>query len=199
VIDVADLLAWLGNPSEPGVSDLLTALEARAVDIVQQETERYFGVSVAHTEYLCGDGTLSLTLDEAPTVITSVDERSVVGGDWTTIAAGDDDGFEIRAPVSDSGRAVLLRKGGETWRHGYEYRVVYPFGYTAGQEPGDIRQAVMDLVAFKYNERGREGLRSETIGDYSYTALADSMGKRDLLSVPGLMRTLARWRGPVYA
>jgi hypothetical protein len=197
VIAVADLLDWLGNPS--GVSDLLTALEARAVDLVQQETERYFGTSTAHTEYLIGEGALKLRLNEAPTVITSVHERTSVGGDWTEITAGDDDGFEIRAPDSDAGRAILLRKGGLSWSYGHEYRVIYPFGYTAGAEPGEIRQAVIDLVAFKYHERGREGLRSETLGDYSYTTLVDAMGRRDLAAVPGLMRTLARWRGPVYA
>jgi hypothetical protein len=85
------------------------------------------------------------------------------------------------------------------WRCGYEYRAIYPFGYTVGAEPGDIRLAVKQIVALFYNERGREGLRGETIGDYSYSILATAVGRRELTSVPGLAETIADWRGAVYA
>lgn len=199
MIAVADLLDWLGNPNEPGVTALLTALEARAVDIVEQETERYFGASTTRTEYLKGDDTNVLRLRERPATVTSLEYRMYVGDAWTAIVGADADGWELRLPASETAGGVLLRKAGLCWSSCYEFKATYTFGYTAGAEPGEIRQAVIDLVSFKYNERGREGLRSETIGDYSYTTLVDTMGKRDLLQVPGLMRTLARWRGMVYA
>lgn len=199
MIAVADLLAWLGAPDEPGVTTLLTALEARAVDIVQQETERYFGASTTRTEYVRGDGTDVLRLRERPATVTTLEYRIYPGDAWTALAAAGSDGWELRLPASETAGSVLLRKAGLCWSSCYEFKATYTFGYTAGAEPGEIRQAVMDLVAFKFNERGREGLRSETIGDYSYTTLVDTMGKRDLLQVPGLMRTLSRWRGPVYA
>lgn len=201
MIAVADLLAWLGNPSEPGVSTLLTALEARAVEILETETGRHFGASAPLTEYLRGDGATKLRLNENPAAITSVEYRTYVGEAWTAIASGDADGWELRAPPAGSvAGATLLRKAGYRWSTSYEYKVAYSFGYTAGAEPGDIQQAVMEIVAFLYQERGREGLRGETIGDYSYSVMAEATGKRNMLtSSPTLAETITRWKGLVYA
>lgn len=200
MIDVADLRAWLGDPSEPGINDLLTALEVRAVDIVEQETERYFGTAGARTEYVKGDGTNVLRLRERPAAVTTLEYRAYVGDTWTAIATGDSDGWELRLPLSESAGTVLLRKAGAVWSSCYEYKATYTFGYTAGAEPGEIRQAVMDLVAFLYNERGRAGLKSETVGDHSYSTMVDVSGQRSIVTaIPGLARTLARWRGLVYA
>jgi len=195
MIETAVLLAWLGSPSEPGVTELLEALEARAVDLVQRETGRYFGTAVARTEYLQGDDSHVLRLRERPSAVTTVHYRTQVGDDWTAIAAADDDGWELRAPEDDTLPSMLLRKAGGVWSSCVEYKVAYSFGYIAGAEPGEIRQLVMDVVALKYNERGREGLRTESIGDYSYSIMADVMGRRDLLSVPGVADVLERWRG----
>ncbi len=187
-------MAWMGNPDTPGASDLLVTLEARAVDIITSETERYFGASTVHSEIISGEGCDRIWLNEAPTAVTSVEERCGAGDDWTAIDGAGSDGWELRAPVSISGVTTLHRKNGLTWLFGHEYRVTYSFGYASGSEPAEIRQAVLDLVALKYNERGREGLRSETIGDYSWTALADSMGNRDLRAVPGWGSMVRRWR-----
>lgn len=202
MISVADLLDWLGNPSEEGVNDLLTALESRAVEMFEAETDRYFGTATARTEYLRGDGTNVLRLRENPSALTSIEYRSQVGDSWTAIADTDSDGWELRRPTGSdlSDPATVLRKAGYVWSCEYEYRVIYSFGYTAGAEPGDVRQAVMDIVAFFYQERGRQGLRGETIGDYSYSVLTESTGKRSMASaIPGLAVTIARWKGMVYA
>lgn len=190
MIDLPDLLEWLGSPT--GVDSLLVALEARAVDIVERETERHFGTSETFTEILQGTGRTTLWLNEAPSAVTSVEYRTYVGEDWTTITASADDGYELQDPTSDSGGARLLRKGGFLWTRGYDFRVIYDFGYAAGSEPPEIRQAVIDLVTAKYRQRERQGLKSETIGEYSYTT--DSMGTGDIASVPGLKRALSRWR-----
>lgn len=194
MIEISELKAWLGNPRGEGMTSLLTALEARAVDIVTGETERYFGAETGHTEIVGGEGARRLWLNENPSFVTSIEERCHPGDAWTEIAEGDSDGWELRQANAPSGTATVDRKNGFVWRYDYEYRVVYDFGYTAGSEPGEIRQAVMDLVALKFAERTRAGLRSESIGDYSYTTLADSMGRRDLRAVPGLTETLRRWR-----
>ena len=199
MIDVAELKTWLGNPSEPGVTELLTALESQAVAVVQRETGRYFGAAVAHTDVVVGDGTGTLRLQERPSAITSVEERRRAGDAWTAIAEGADDGFELRTLADVPTPSMLLRKNGRTWKRGYEYRVVYTFGYTPGAEPGDIRLAVKQVVSLLYNERGREGLRGESIGDYSYSVMATAVGRRELASIPGLAETLADWRGAVYA
>lgn len=189
MIALADLKAWLGDPQGAGVDDLLTALEARAVDLVESETERYFGTSTTHTELLAGDATPRLWLNEAPSELTSIEERYRPGDAWTAIAEGDADGWELRQPKSASGVASVLRKNGHVWLWGHEYRVIYDFGYAAGNEPGEIRQAVLDLVALQFQDRGKQGFRSERIGDYSYT-LADGAGHL----TPSVKRTLSRWR-----
>jgi hypothetical protein len=194
VIGLSDMKEWLGEPSEPGVDSLLVSLEERAVDLVESETERHFGGTETFEEHLEGDGTRTLYLNENPTSLASVEERQFVGDSWTAVTGGDSDGWELRAPKSPSGTARVLRKKGHVWTYGWEYRVTYDFGYSPGNEPPEIRQAVMDLVALKYHERGREGLRSASLGDHSYTTLADGMGRRDLMAVPGLERTLRRWR-----
>ena len=192
MITLADLRAWL-NVTDTDSDALLTALEARAVDFVQRETGRYFGPSIARTEILRGDDSDMLRLRERPSAITLLEYRAVTATTWTALAASG--AWELHVPMDDTGilGAVLYRIGAE-WSRDTRYRVTYPFGYTAGAEPGEIRQAVMDIVELKYIERGRFGLRSETLGDYSYT-----LGPRDVENVPELMDTLARWRGaPVF-
>ncbi len=190
MIAIAELRRWLGNPDEPGVTTLLTTIEAMAVQLVQDETGRYFGASKTHTEYIIGDGTRDLYLNENATAITSVGQRRQIGDSFDTITEGNTDGFEIRAPRSDSGRARLLRKGSLGWYEGYEHKVIYSFGYTAGSEPTRIRQGVKDLVALKYHTRGREGLAGFSAGGSSWTQLDAS----DVDQVHGLSRTLKLWR-----
>jgi hypothetical protein len=201
VISVEDLLPWLGNPSEPSVSTVLEALEARAVEIIQAEADRYFGTPIEHVEQLVGDGSDKLYLreradPEAESVpAITVEYRAETGDAWVEITEAGVDGWEVELPRPVWLGAVLRRKGGGVWTAGYQYRVTYTFGYAAGEEPGDIRQAVIDLVSFKYLERGREGLKSETIGDYSYT----HMDAADLESLPSIADTVRRWRGVVFA
>ncbi len=192
MIAIDTLKTWLGDPDEPGVTALLTTLETMAVQLVEDETGRFFdGVgTTTHTEFLVGEGTQRLHLNENATAITSVEERLNIGDTFTAIVEGDADGFEIRAPTGDAGRAVLLRKAALPWRAGWEYRVIYNFGYAAGSEPLRIRQAVKDLVALKYHARGKEGLKSWAAGGVAWTQFDSD----DILQVHGLTRTLALWR-----
>ena len=190
MIAIADLKSWLGNPDEEGVTDLLTTLETMAVELVQDETGRYFGDSETRTEYIIGDGTRDLYLAENATAITSVGQRRQIGDAFETITEGNTDGFEIRAPRSDAGRARLLRKGSLGWYDGYEHKVIYEFGYATDAEPLRIRQAVMDLVALKYHGRGKEGLKTFAAGGAAWTQFS----AEDILGVPGLERTLGLWR-----
>ena len=192
MIAIETLKTWLGNPDEPDVTVLLTSLETMAVQLVEDETGRFFDglTDTAHTEYIDGDGTRRLRLNENATAITSVGERLNIGDTFDAITEGDTDGFEIRAPRGEAGRATLLRKASLPWRDGYEYRVVYDFGYAADSEPLRIRQAVMDLVALKYHGRGREGLRNFSAAGASWS----QFDAHDILQVPGLTRTLNLWK-----
>jgi hypothetical protein len=188
VISLDDLKAWLGEPSDPGIDALLTALEARAVEIIERETGRYFRTETPLTEVMRGDGSDKLWLSERPATITSVEERSRPGDSWTAIASG----YEIETETKLPTPSTLRRTGSLVWKRGYDYRVIYPFGYTAGAEPGDIRQAVIDVVDMLYHDRARKGLRSETIGDYSYTRF-------DIDTALSDPKTIVRWRGAVFA
>lgn len=190
MIAIATLKSWLGNPDEPGVTELLTTLETMAVELVQDETGRYFGASATRTEHIIGDGTRDLHLAENATAITSVGARRYIGDSYETVTEGNTDGFEIRAPRGDAGRARLLRKGSLSWSDGYEHKVIYEFGYASNAEPERIRQAVMDLVALKYHGRGYEGLKSFAAGGVTRTQFT----AEDILGVAGLARTLALWR-----
>ncbi len=198
MIAIGDLKDWLGNPDAEGVTELLTTLETMAVELVQDETGRYFGAEETKTEHLVGDGTGRLHLNENPTAITSVERRAQVGDTYVAVTESASDGFELRAPTSQSGRATLLRKGSLAWAAAYEYRVVYEFGYATNAEPEGIRQAVRDLVALKYHTRGREGLKSFAAAGVAWTVKGDStrltFDGRDIFSVQGLYRTLMLWR-----
>lgn len=192
MIAIGELKSWLGNPDEPGVTTLLTVLETMAVEFVEDETGRYFRTLIAHTEFIIGDGTRELRLNEDATAITSVGRRRLIGDTFETITEGDTDGFEIRPPQNQpSGRATLLRKGALTWLDGYEHQVVYNFGYAAGSEPLRIRQAVKDLVALKFHGRGREGLASWSAAGVTWSQIFDT---EDVLAVAGLRRALDLWR-----
>lgn len=190
MIDIEDLKERLGHPDEEGVTAILGELEEMAVQLVEDETGRFFGDVETRTEYLFGDGTRSLRLSENATVITSVGRRLHIGDDFETITEGNSDGFEIRAPRTAAGRATLLRKGGLGWAAGFEHQVVYDFGYATNAEPKRIRQAVMDLVAFKYQSRGREGLKGFGATGVSWSTIEAD----DVLQVPGVARTLKLWR-----
>lgn len=192
MIEIEELRDWLGNPDEPNVTAMLEALEVAAVQLVEDETGRFFDglPATSHTEFIEGDGTRNLHLNENATAITSVDRRLNIGDTYEAITEGASDGFEIRPPEHEAGRATLLRKAG-VWLDGYEHRVVYDFGYAVGTEPTRIRQAVKDLVALKYHGRGREGLKSWSAAGVSWTSIFDD---NDILKVGGLTQTIWLWR-----
>lgn len=136
--------------------DYLTELEAAAVGFVQRYTDRYFGASESVTRSLRGDDTPVLWLpDHAASSGIAVTEREYPGDTGTTITAGDDDGYVTDRPSSlDSDKvAALVRSGGHVWERAHEYDVTFTRGYAAGSEPADIRQAVIALVAWWYEQR----------------------------------------------
>lgn len=194
MIAIDDLLSWLGNPGEPNVLTVLEALEGMAVDIVQRETGRYFGPVVEHVELLSGVGTARLRLRERPDEVALVEHRMRPGDAWADV-----DGFELYTLPRATVGSELVRTGHQRWLLGHEYQATYNFGYAEGEEPGEIRAAVMDVVDLLYHDRTRKGLRSESIGDYSYTALVGATGRGDIMAAAGHGSTLVKWRGAVLA
>ena len=202
MIPLAALKDYLGIGAEDTSEDTaLTELERNAVAFIETQTRRYFGPPELAEEILDGSGTRKLWLSEPPVAedeyewpLVTVEEVSVPGATPTTIEQGAEDGFEVR--IRDR-EGLLVRWGGKVWRRGSEYTVSYFRGYAMGSEPGDIRQLVLGLVSLRRNQRGAEGVRSESLagGEYSYTRFSGE----DLAAIPGAQATIDAWRRLVYA
>lgn len=175
MIALADLKALLGVTTAADDA-LLTLLEAAAAGFVARYTGRYFGAEKSVVEYPIGINGM-LYLSEIPKANTLALE-TMSGTTGTAVAAAE----------------YLLE--GRTLHHVYgvwspsprAYRATYTAGYLVNAEPSEIRAAVLDLVATRYRQKGREGLQSESIGGYGYT-LAD-VSKSD----QSVFLTLDLWR-----
>lgn len=167
---------------------------ARAVAFVETYTRRYFGLPETVTEFLAGTCRYDLYLSERPQTLDSeaadvaVIERCTPSSTSAAVTA-----FQVRE--CDTYRALLHRIDGAVWGSGYEYAVTYIRGYLVDAGPKDIEQVLLDLVALKTNTRGREGIKSETIGGYSYT-LGD-FGNSEVDALPGAKSILNTWRRSV--
>ena len=62
------------------------------------------------------------------------------------------------------------------------------------QYPSDIRQACMDLSVALYQNRAKQGLQSERLGDYAYTLAGTSLGKSMVESILESIRPYKRLR-----
>ena len=185
MIEIGELADWLGVDDDA----TLVLLEERTVAFVEQTTGRHFGPEQTFTEILRGTSDDTLWLNEEPSALSSVEWRDDVGDSWTAIAAGDSDGWELQGPR-------LRRKGGFTWRWNREYRVIYDFGYATDAEPGEIRQAVLDLTKLVYDQREINlALSSEKKGTQQYTRGTVGGSMVDLLmTLPWVKETLTHWR-----
>jgi hypothetical protein len=171
-------------------SGILEEMIARATAFVETQTRRYFGEKTARTVYVSGTGGRFLRLAEAFVGSPAdIEERPYPGGTLTTIPIAS---YEVR---QDGSASALVRIDGAVWARGYEYAVVVEQGYDPEEVPGDIVDVVIGLVGVKLKFQGHEGMRSESIGGYSYTRFGDD----DLDAVPGAKATLAAWRRPVIA
>ena len=158
--------------------EILQQLIDRTVDFVQRELDWYFGAPRAATEILDGTGTNLITVRQF--IVNSsvvVSERDTVGEAWETV---DTDDYEFR--VGERG----LYHASEWTAGKRNYRVQYTEGFET--MPGDIEQLILDLVTSRWNNRDNDpGLRSEHIGDYSYT-------RADLEELPGWSAVFNHWR-----
>lgn len=167
---------------------VLRDLELAAVEFVQDMTGRHFGASKTFTEIIDGRGRESLLLKEEPATITTVRERQNPGETWTAITD-----FELRG-------SRLLRTKGAVWQDGYEYEVVYPFGYAAGSEPKLIRQLVVGLVKWQFDRRSVEhGVESERVGPHAVSYATGAGLENAIDEIPWARETLERWEWPKVA
>lgn len=208
MIAIGDLETFLGISAGTDLA-LVLDIEAAAVEFVENFTHRFFGSTASdegsdYSEVVEGQGHDELWLSEAPaTLPPSVLQQPWPGATQVTITASDSDGYVQRGPR-------LVRKGGFVWRLGYEYVVTYDRGYvqTAAASadvtpedvaaPDDIRHAVKKIVRIEYREIKSKaavggGLKSETMGNYSYT-LGDLDEGRVFGADPILRQTLEHYR-----
>lgn len=152
--------------------ELIQELERNAVTIVESATGYRFPAEGDVVEYVKGTGTADLYLALTPTAEPSqVLERTDVGDTGTAITAAQSDGWVVRG-------TKLVRKAG-FWTLGAEYQVTYPGGFEPENEPGDVRQAVMQITGILYRGRGKDGFKSETVGgsssSYAYDKVEDAI------------------------
>lgn len=134
-------------------NDYLLDLEEAAVAHVQRKWGWYVGEPVESTLVVVGDGGGVLWLPEKVSAVTGVVSQPYEGGDQTTIAEGDDDGWALRLPPGETHGSRLVRKGGHGWTWGTEYVVTASIGYDAGMEPPNVRQAVRLLAVHWFENR----------------------------------------------
>lgn len=184
IVSYDEAQAFLGTPDSD--EDLLKALISRVSAAVEKLTGRWFIIREI-TEYFSADPRdAMLFLSKVPVVEDSVAvEDTIYGTDISSEANLDPD------------VGSLLRTYG--WSPGpRRYKVTYESGYgkTPEELPGDIRQAVLEILAHKYQHRTQPGVTSETIGDYSYTL----GGGADIgAGIPGsALEVLNRYRIPAF-
>lgn len=158
MISLAELKEALKLGADTSEDGYLGRCEQAAVRYVEAVTGRYFGVPTARTEYFQTYGQPTIWLSETPTGAVTVT------ADGVAVDAAD---FSVR------GRVLKHDSG---WGHasGVEIAVTYTAGYAAGQEPADIRLAVIQLVG--HWMENREGVVVGTITKEM------EFGVRDLLS-----------------
>lgn len=153
---LADVKDWLGITVNTWDTEL-TNLMARALYTVEHELDWHFGTSRPAEEILDGSGTRAMYLRQPPLGDVNVWSRPNIDQAWEAV---DSDDYEV------GGRGVFLNTN---WTEGVRnYRFNYDEGFVT--MPGDVEQLILDLVAMRWRNRDNDPtMKSETIGDYSYT------------------------------
>lgn len=163
------------------LDSVLEGLIARAIDAVQLELDWYFCAPRSTEEILDGTGNRALWLRQPPVGDVVVSSRTTVGGSWSVVVATE---YELGGGGLMVGRG-LFNVG--NWTLGFRnYRVAYDEGFEV--MPGDIEQLLIDIVSAKWKGRNTNpAMKSEKIGDYSYT-------RGDLEDSARWGAVVARWR-----
>lgn len=153
LVTLAEVKETLESPPEDD------ALLANLIERASRAVERYTGRVFLHTsltEWHDG-GSATLYLHRRPVVqVVSVTDTE----------------HGVAVPeeqyVIDPGAGMLIRRLGK-WETGvrrWEVSYVAGYGVTTAEVPGDVKQAVIQLVTAWYNRRD-PGVTAERIGDYS--------------------------------
>lgn len=180
-----------------------------AIDTVQGTTKRYFGLPALRIEYReatgCEEMALHGHIDDSvaadnpsetldPTTSLIVERRARppwgVGTTWESLTEGTD--WERRDQV------LVYLNDPWFWWYNYEYRLTYMDGYAI--MPADIVSAIIEIATSQRAVEAKHadasgGIKSETLGDYSYSRDLTTVGAGgDTKLSDSATRTLNRYK-----
>jgi len=168
MITIAQAVAVIGPVNnEP----LLQRLIESATGTLGRTLLRYLGPPLQRTEVRDGTGGYSIWLREDPTPdsVVSVRTRPDIFQPWTDLANPDPDTGQVVYALD--GRRLDSRSGWPVGRSTVE--ITYTAGFGADEGPVELQELVLQMVADRWaslpTQGGVGGIKSETIGDYSYT------------------------------
>jgi len=186
--DAKEVLSITGDAEDDKIINLIN----RATDIIETYCNGRRFASTTHTnEIYDGTGDYYLPLEHYPvTTLTSVERRT---GDFDTPAwEALESAFYDLDDDGERGPGMVYHSGG-FMEGARNYRITYTAGYTT--IPNDLQQACFKLIAFLYTQTKATGMKSETLGEYSYTKADNESTLKEL----GLDEVLDAYRTPVVA
>jgi len=148
------------------------------------------GVEIAG-EWGYGDGTAAtpyeavttLSADVTTTIITTVNVTSVANISVGHTIKIDDEQMYVQS-IDTLALTVLRATNGSTAATHTAAATIYVYRY-----PADISQACLDLSTALYQNRARQGLQSERIGDYEYT-IRGAAGRGGAMTEQGMIQSM---------
>jgi len=146
-----------------GDADLSNTLINTASDFIDRFCNRSFIKATYTNEEYDGDGNNNIYLRKFPIVSVA----SVVLYDTYTAAI-------LQTFVVNTEYLIYLNEGyiymrSKTSRGHKNYRVTYDAGYLLADIPYDLKNACAQLAGLVYYNKGKAGVKSESIGKYSIT------------------------------
>jgi len=126
-----------------------------------------YGDGISATPYI-SDTTTAEELDDSETEVDVTSATNLSVGQVILVES------EQMYIYSISSTTLTVERGvnGTTAASHDNGKTIYIYQY-----PSDIRQACIDLSVATYQNRAKQGLQSERLGDYSYTIAGTSQGK----------------------
>jgi hypothetical protein len=143
-----------------------------------------YGDGISATPYI-SDTTTNEALDASETGVDVTSATNLSAGNTILVES------EQMYIYSISSTTLTVERGvnGTTAATHDTAKTIYIYQY-----PSDIRQACIDLSVALYQNRSKQGLQTERIGDYSYTIAGTSLGKSMVESVLDSIRSYKRMR-----
>lgn len=184
---LANLKEVLGETTTDN-DDLLTNIINRSTDIIEAYCNGRRFASTAYTdEEYDGTGTQHINLINYPvTALTSYDKNYGQVGDtnWSTLQG------ELIKRLEDEGQ-IYYSPGFIIGTR--NYRFTYVGGYVT--IPNDLEEACIQLCVYTFNNRKSKGMKSESLGEYSYTR-EDKTG--NIIEDLGIDLMLDKYKHPVF-